>query len=78
MHHNLILFLMLGCCNFLFDLFMFNKCVIMKFENDYCTLRYELNDMFMLIPIVYPFTLRVRVRVRIFTRYVWRVRVQKR
>jgi hypothetical protein len=34
--------------------------------------------MFMLIPIGYPFTLRVRVRVRIFTHYVWPVRVQKR
>jgi hypothetical protein len=31
----------------------------------------------MLIPIEYPFTLRVRVRVRIFTHYVWRIRVQR-
>jgi hypothetical protein len=57
---------------------MFNKCVIVKFENDYCTLRYELNDMFMLMPIGYAFTLRVRVRVSIFTCYVRPVRVQKR
>jgi hypothetical protein len=73
---------MLGCCNFLFDFLCINKCVIVKFET-YLTIKmiivlYELNDMFMLIPIGYPFTLRVRVRVRIFTHYVWRVRVQNR